>query len=166
MLGDTLLENYTKDEIEVVLAHELAHHKLLHIWKLTLFGGLSTLAAFYLVSLTSAFMAETLGLGSIDDVAAFPSILFAISLFGVLISPVQNTYSRKLENSADLFALNATRLPAAFISCMNKLARQNLSDPSPNRFIEFMLYNHPPISKRVKMAETFDKKGEKGGSYE
>ncbi|MFH1752996.1 MAG: M48 family metalloprotease, partial [Candidatus Omnitrophota bacterium] len=155
LLGDTLLENYTKDEIEVVMAHELAHHKLLHIFKLILFGGLGTIIVFYLVYLTSGMIANTIGLVSISDIAGFPSVIFSISLFSVILLPAQNAFSRRLEVSADLFALKATGLPEAFISCMNKLAGQNLSDPSPSRFIEFALYDHPPISKRVKMAQDF-----------
>ncbi len=155
LLGDSLLENYTKDEISVVLAHELAHHKLFHIFKLTVFSGLSTILVFYLIDLTSTAITGLIGLGSISDITAFPSIMFSISLFSMLIAPIQNAFSRRLEVSADLSALEVTRLPKAFISCMKRLADQNLSDPSPGRLIEIMLYDHPPISKRIKMAEDF-----------
>ncbi len=155
LLGDTLLENYTKDEITVVLAHELAHHKLFHIFKLMAFSGLSTILVFYLIDLSSVAITGMIGMGSISDIAGFPSIMLSILLFGLFIAPIQNAFSRSLEVSADLFALEATRSPKAFISCMNKLADQNLSDPSPGRFIEIMLYDHPPITKRIKMAEEF-----------
>jgi len=156
LLGDTLLENYTKDEVEVVLAHELAHHKLAHIWKLVLFGGLSTVLVFFLSKLSLVYLLGLFKFDTIENIAIFPSIMFFLSLFGFLISPVQNAFSRRLERSADLFALKITRLPEAFISCMNKLARQNLADPAPSEFIEIMLYDHPPISKRIAMAKKYN----------
>jgi len=156
LLGDTLLENYTKDEIGVVLAHEFAHHKLGHMFRLMLFSGISTLFAFYLVKISSGGITRISGLRGIDDIAAFPAILFVLLLFGILITPLQNAYTRALESSADRFALKATGLPNAFISCMKKLGLQNLSDPSPSKLIEIMLYDHPPISKRIGMAKKED----------
>lgn len=157
LLGDTLLENYTKDEVGVVMAHELAHHKLAHIWKMVLFSGLSMLVIFYLLKLLSVALIDILHLESIKDIVAFPSILLLFTFFSIIILPLQNAFSRKLERSADSFALKITGLPEAFISCMNKLARQNLADPAPSRFIEIMLYDHPPISKRIRMAQNFKK---------
>lgn len=162
LLGDTLLENYTEDEVEIVIAHELAHHKLLHIWKTILFSALSTLIIFYLVSLVFAYTIRSSSFNSMKDVAAFPSIMFAISFFSLLSSPAANAFSRRLENSADGLALRVTEMPEAFISCMKKLAKQNMADPSPSRFVEIMLYDHPPISKRIKIAERIINKGEKG----
>lgn len=157
LLGDTLLEHYTKDEVEVVLAHELAHHKLKHIWKMMLFSTLITLLAFYLVKLSANALIAFLNLESIRDLRALPGILFILTAFSLLMAPVQNAFSRKLERSADFFALKTTGLPNAFSSCMEKLSKQNLADTSPSRFIEMMLYDHPPISKRIKMAEGFQK---------
>lgn len=158
ILGDTLLDNYTKNEVEVVLAHELAHHKLAHIWKTVLFGGLSITCVFYLVKLSSSFIIDMLHIEGVDDITAFPSIMFAISFFSILATPLQNAFSRRLERAADSTAIEITGLPQAFISCMNKLAEQNLADPAPSKFIEVMLYDHPPISKRVAMAEDIKNK--------
>lgn len=153
LLGDTLLGDYTQDEVEVVLAHELAHHKLAHMWKLILFGGLSTLAVFYLLSLSLPVLNVVLDIDAMSDISAFPSMMFVLIFISTLILPLQNAFSRKLESSADLLALRMTGLPDAFVSCMNKLAKQNLADPSPSRFIKIMLYDHPPISKRIEMAQ-------------
>jgi len=157
LLGDTLTENYTKDEIAVVLAHELAHHKQKHIWKSIAFGALITLAAFFLVKVFSERIVSILGLESISDIAAFPSIIFVISIFGLIAMPAQNAFSCALERSADAYAITVTGMPDAFISCMERLAQQNLANPSPNRFIEIMLYDHPPISKRIEMARGLKK---------
>jgi len=156
LLGDTLIKGYSKDEIEVVLAHELAHHKLLHMWKLLFSGAAGSIITFFLVKLIlSGFVLEALQLKTPGDLAIFPSILFFMVLFGAFLAPVQNSFSRRLEKAADRFALETTKAPAAFISCMKSLAKQNLADPEPSRFIEIALYNHPPISKRIKMAKKF-----------
>jgi len=157
LLGDTLIKDYSHDEIEVVLAHELAHHKLGHMWKLLSFGALSAVAAFFLVSALSPRITRTLRAEVIGDLTAFPSIMFIMSLFGTFLGPFENTFSRRLETAADMFSLKMTGLPHAFISCMDKLSRQNLSDPNPSKFIETLLYNHPSVSSRIKMAEEFKK---------
>jgi len=158
ILGDTLIQAYSKDEIEVVLAHELAHYKLIHIWKLVLFGAVSMLTSLFLTDRIFHMLAARGIVGPVSDIAYLPSILALLSFFGILLSPLQNSYSRSLERAADMLALKMTGLSDAFISCMTKLSRQNLSDPSPGRFIEIILYDHPPISKRIRLAATFDSK--------
>jgi STE24 endopeptidase len=75
--------------------------------------------------------------------------------FSLLAMPLQNGFSRYLERRADMFALKTTGKPDAFISTMTKLAKQNLSDTTPNRLIEILMYNHPPVSRRIQMAEDF-----------
>jgi len=152
LLGDTLLKHYTQDEIEVVMAHELGHHKLMHIWKLLTFDALATFAGFYVTSIAITFGAHAFGFEGIYDIGAFPVLALLISALGIVVMPFQNGYSRRLERGADAFALDVTKKPEAFISAMTKLSRQNLSDPDPSKFIEIMLYSHPPISKRIKMA--------------
>lgn len=162
LLSDTLLKKYTKEEIEVVLAHELAHHRFGHIWKTLVFGGLSTAFGFYLINISLKTLIGFLGLKTIYDIEAFPLILLFLTIFSIAMLPIQNFYSRRMENQADYFAVKLTKLSDDFISCMNKLARQNLANVSPSRFIEIMLYDHPPISKRIDMVSKMTK-NEKGG---
>jgi STE24 endopeptidase len=158
LLSDTLLDGFSEKELEVVLAHELAHHKLGHIWKLILFGGAATLAVFWLVNISSGGYLGRFGGSSLDELSAFPVMMFYIVLYSSLATPLSNAFSRKLERSADSMALRTTGMPEDFISCMNKLARQNLSDPSPSRIIEILLYDHPPVARRTGMAEGFRNK--------
>lgn len=157
ILGDTLLDNFTADEIEVVLAHELGHHKKLHLWKLLAFGTVITFIGLYV---TNAIMRDYLryfGFDDISDIGAIPLFSLLMLGFGLLAMPLQNGFSRYLERRADMFALKMTKMPDVFISTMTKLAEQNLSDTTPNRFIEIVMYNHPPVSKRVRMAQEFKK---------
>jgi len=66
--------------------------------------------------------------------------------------PVQNLISRRFERECDRYAIERTNDPEAFISTMDKLAEQNLSDRTPCRLVELLFYSHPPISKRIEMA--------------
>ncbi|MDD5449234.1 MAG: M48 family metallopeptidase [Candidatus Omnitrophica bacterium] len=155
ILADNLVSNYTEGEIKVVVAHELGHHRYLHIWKLMVFGAVTTLADFYVIFLLAGLIVRLLGIQGIYDIEAFPILSLLLLVFGFMAMPLHNFYSRRLETQADVFALKETGDKKSFISCMEKLAANNLSDPSPGRFIEFLLYDHPPISKRIKFAERY-----------
>lgn len=158
IIGDTLLDNFTPDEIEIVLAHELGHHKKMHIWKLLAFGTIITFFGLYVADVVMEEYLRHFGFNAVSDIGAFPLLCLLLLGFSLLAMPLQNGFSRYLERRADVFALKMTRMPDAFISTMSKLAQQNLSDTTPNRFVEIMMYNHPPIAKRIKMAEEFKKK--------
>jgi STE24 endopeptidase len=83
-------------------------------------------------------------------------LLFLIFMvYGIITMPIGPAFSRHMERQADKFALVMTHNKEAFISAMNKLAYINLSDPNPSPIIEFLLYDHPPISKRIKFAEEY-----------
>jgi len=152
ILADNLLAKYTDAEIKAVLAHELGHYKYRHIWKLLLFGAVSTLVSFYLLFILTNWIVMILDISSIANIEAFPFLMLIMAMFSFMTLPIQNGYSRRLEREADAFALQNTQDADSFISCMERLARQNLSDAFPNRFIEIMFYSHPPISKRIKYA--------------
>jgi len=157
ILGDTLLSGYTEDQIKVVLAHELGHYKYLHMWKLILFGTVSTLASFYLIFILSGYILKLLAIPYIYDVSAFPMISLIFAVFGFIQMPLRNGYSRFLEREADGFAIEETANRDSFISCMEKLASQNLADRDPSRLVELLFYDHPPISKRVEFARGYKK---------
>ncbi len=159
LLGDTLIDNYSKGEVEVVLAHELAHHKLRHISKMTMLGAVGILSVLYLSGLFLARLRAPGWHGQLGEPSSLPAILFAITLFSALAAPAENAFSRRLEKAADRYAIGLTSRPDAFISCMERLAEQNMSDPNPGRFVELALYNHPPISKRIQAARELANKG-------
>jgi STE24 endopeptidase len=152
LLADTLLKKYTDEEIEVILAHELAHHALKHMRLILIFGGVISIGIFFIVNKLLYIAVNSGAINSISDITALPLILLIFSALSLLISPLQNAFTRKLETDADRYALKLTNLNQAFISAMEKLTEQNLSDPEPSRFIEIMLYDHPPVTKRIKLA--------------
>ena len=152
IVSDTLLENFSGEEIEVIMAHEICHHVKNHIWQgMALQAGL-TIVSFYALHLTLPPLAETYGFIGISDVAGFPLLALVSMFISLLTLPVVNYFSRRLEIAADLYALDVTGEPFAFVSSMEKLASLNLADTSPNKIIEFIFHSHPSIEERIKLA--------------
>lgn len=154
ILGDTLLSNFANDEIEVVLAHEMGHYFHKHIIRFMIAGLGASLLGFYVVHCLLHAGLEKLGL-EIYQVAGLPLFLFILFLFFLILMPFQNTYSRKLERQADQFALDQTKNKDGFIRAMEKLGKQNLADINPHPAIEFILYSHPSIQKRIDFAKNY-----------
>ncbi len=159
VLGDNLVNEYTPDEIEVVIAHEMGHNLLHHIWKIIIFSSIMSAVGFFIVHLTGGKIISKfrnrLKIENMADVAGLPLFLLIFSIYGIITMPVMPAYSRHMERQADRFALDMTHNKVAFISAMDKLAYDNLSDPNPSPTIEFLLYDHPPIAKRIKFAEEY-----------
>ena len=154
LLGDTLLRNYSDDEIEAIFAHELGHVRLLHTWKILGFGAAISLISFFLTYLLFERGLSFFGFEKIYDIAAFALLALVLMLMGLLFMPIQNGYMRHLEKQADIFAIEQQEDPQSFSSAMTKLANQNLIDPSPSRCVELLFYDHPPISRRLRYANT------------
>jgi STE24 endopeptidase len=156
VIGDTMLNQYTPDEIEVVLAHELGHHVHRDIWKLITGQSVLTLIGLYLINLVLHWAVDTqhyyLGLA---DVAMMPLILLLAGIFGLIIMPLSNGYSRRIEYQADEYALHATQNIEAYKSTMTRLANQNLAELEPSPLIEFLLYDHPSVGKRLRHGDEF-----------
>jgi STE24 endopeptidase len=155
VLGDTLYQNYSHDEIESILAHELGHQ--VHndiVWGIGVETGL-TLISFFLADWVLRTGALFFHFGGISDLAAMPLFALVLGAYGLVTMPLGNAYSRWREKRADEYALEATQSPHAFIGAMEKLANQNLAELEPEPWVEFLLYDHPPIGKRLKMGEQF-----------
>jgi len=152
LLGDTLLDSYSPAEIRSVFAHELGHHVYHHIWKMLAIGTISGCLGFAFCHLVLSNAIAVLGYQNIYDIAAFPAVCIALGVSGFMLLPIQNAISRRFERACDRYAIEKTEDPEAFISTMEKLAEQNLSDLTPNRLIELLFYSHPAISKRIEMA--------------
>lgn len=154
LLGDTLLENYTDDEIETVLAHELAHHYYWHIWKLISLQTGVIFAGFFLADRVMSLAVPVFGFRSPADLAAFPLLALTFVVLALVLLPVMNGFSRMFERQADRFAAEVTGRPEDLASALQKMARQNLADPEPNALVEWLFYSHPSIGRRVKALET------------
>jgi STE24 endopeptidase len=161
ILGDTLLSEFTPDEIETVLAHELGHQVNRDIPLMIVAQAALTLVGLWLASLGLRWGASLFGLAGPADIAALPVFMLVIGLYGLVTMPLTNALSRWRERKADQYALETTHNAAAFASAMTRLANQNLSDADPEAWVELLLYSHPALSKRIHMAEAYTGAAEK-----
>ncbi len=168
VIGDTMLQEYITDEIEVVLAHELGHHVHNDIWKGIAVSTALTLAGLAVVNITLHWIvaAPFAGLRGLADVATLPVLALIFGVYGMVTGPLGNTYSRVVERQADQYALDMTRDPATFISAFNRLANQNLAQLDPHPIIEMLFYDHPAIGRRIQHAQSWAADHVRAGSDE
>jgi STE24 endopeptidase len=152
LLGDTLLDGYTPEEIEVVFAHELGHHVHRHLIKLTAIEVLLTVAGLWLVDVVLPGLAAALGYPAWSDPAALPLLVLVLTLFNLVLMPAENALSRAFERQCDRYALEQTGRPEAFRSVFQKLIQQNKSDPDPHPVIVWLFHDHPTIRERLALA--------------
>lgn len=158
ILADTLLQKYSDDEIEAVLAHELGHHVHRHILKsiavqagITFFGFWAANGVLH-YAIERSHLFETL-----SDFANLPLLVLVSTVLSFLLMPVLNSYSRFNERQADRYCFQSITSVTPFISSMNKLAEQNLAERSPAKWVEWFFHSHPAITKRVAAAEDWAK---------
>jgi len=154
-VSDTMLTDYSDDEIEVVLAHELAHHVHGDIWKGLVFDSLLTLAGLFAAARILEWLSASFGFHGVSDVAGLPLLLLAVGAVSLVMVPVAHALSRAHERRADRFALELTRNPSAFVSAMRRLGAQNLAEEHPSKLVQWLFYSHPPLGERIEAAKVF-----------
>jgi len=155
ILADTLKDAYSQEEIEVILAHEMAHYKLRHLLKLIFVNSFFMLILIYLLYKTQRYILELANLGSFSDVANLPVIMLYAIIFNVAAQPISYALSRKFEKEADSLSIKFTGFKAEFISLMQKLAKQNLAFSRPPKWIKIFFFDHPPIDERIEIAQKY-----------
>lgn len=155
LLSDTLLAEYSDDEIEVILAHELAHHVHHDLWKAILLEALIALAAAWAADFLRRAIGPVFGFAGPQDLAAMPLHLIGAGFISVLAIPIVNALSRRHERSADSFALTLTSRYESFVSAMKRLGAQNLAEPRPSALMRLLFYTHPPLEERISAAEAW-----------
>lgn len=159
VLYDTLLRQHMKAkdwrEVEVILAHEMGHWQHDHIVTGILLGGVAALVGFYLlfIILHGLVGRPPLCLTSPFDPAGVPLLMLLIAVGAWLAAPAGNAVSRHFERQADQVSLDMTRNPDVFIDAEKRLARDNISNVTPNRWSILFLATHPPTVERIRMAE-------------
>jgi STE24 endopeptidase len=156
ILADTLLDHYSPDEIEAVLAHELGHHVHRHILKSIFVQAGVTLFGFWAANYVLHLSIEQWGMfDTLSDFSNLPLLVLLATTLSLLLMPAMNAYSRFNERQADRYAFESIRSVQPFISSMNKLAAQNLAERTPSRWVEWLFHSHPAISRRVAAAEAW-----------
>jgi STE24 endopeptidase len=152
ILGDTLLNNFSPQELDVIFAHELGHHVFRHLPKLLVLGLAYSTLGFYLCDLGLRWWVRDVNYQTLP-VWALPFLLFVLTVFSLLLGPLLNALSRRFERQCDRYALERTGDRPAYCSAFNKLAKQNKADPDPPAWEVVLFHDHPPIGERLKMAE-------------
>jgi STE24 endopeptidase len=155
ILADTLLANYSDDEIEVILAHEVGHHVHRDLWRAIAFESALAFAGAFAADWLFRTIGPRLGILGVADPAGVPLLLLGAGAVSLALMPIANALSRRAERRADRFALTLTRRPEAFISAMRRLGAQNLAEEHPSRLVRALFYTHPPIPERVSAARAF-----------
>ena len=153
ILADTLLDNYDPEEIEAVLAHELGHHVHRHISKSILVQAGTTLLGFWAANWVLHYAVDHHMFEELSDFANLPLLAITATMLSLLLMPALNAYSRFNERQADRYAFESIASVEPFISSMNKLAKQNLAERKPSKWVEALFHSHPSIWKRVVAAE-------------
>jgi STE24 endopeptidase len=152
LLSDTLLDEYSDDEIEVILAHELAHHVHHDIAKGIALEFALLLAGGFAASASLNALWVPLRLTGPADPAGLPLVVLVTGAVMLAATPFVNAFSRFNERRADEFALALTGRSDAFVSAMRRLGAQNLSEESPSRASVWLFHTHPPIAERIAAA--------------
>jgi STE24 endopeptidase len=153
LVSDTLLADHTDDEIEVILAHELAHHVHHDIWTAIAVEAVLVGLGFYLADAALIRFGVALDLNGKGDVAGLPLLVLAGGAASLALLPIVNGLSRAHERRADRYALDLTRNPSAFIAAMKRLATQNLAEDRPSLLVRVLFSTHPSTSARIEAAK-------------
>jgi STE24 endopeptidase len=152
-LNDNLMKQPV-DEIRAVMAHEIGHYVLNHIWKLLLAMAVITAIAFLVTARLLPWLLARYGAGwgvtSLEDPAILPVAFIILSAFGLFLTPIANTLIRTQEMEADRFGLNAARAPESFASIAMKLSQYRKIEPG--KWEEIIFFDHPSGHTRVRTA--------------
>ena len=158
ILADTLLDNYSPDEIEAVLAHELGHHVHNHIRKGIAVQAGVTLVGFWAANWALHYAVDRWHMfETLSDFANLPLVILIFAVLSFLLMPAMNAFSRFNERQADRYAFENIASVGPFITSMNKLAEQNLAERKPSKWVEWWFHSHPSVARRVAAAEGWAK---------
>jgi STE24 endopeptidase len=150
VLYDTLLDRYSRDEIRLVVAHELGHVRHRDVPRNIIYAAIVAPAAALAVQRLSWQLSDERG-----TPGTLPALALAASLVTVPISVIGNRLSRAIERRADHFALELAGAPDAFVSFERTIALQNVADVDPPRWASRLLASHPPTAERIGAAVAF-----------
>lgn len=159
LISDTMLADYSDEEIEVVLAHELGHHVHRDIWRGIAFESVLMVLGFAVTHQALRLAGPRLGLQGIDDLAGIPLLALTAGAVSLVLTPLALALSRRHERRADRFALELTANPGAFISAMRRLGAQNLAEENPTRLVRWLFHSHPPLDERLAFAKEWKRTG-------
>ena len=159
VLWDTLIAKLNRDEVRVVMAHEMGHYVLRHVMIGCLLSALLYAGSFWLAYLLGnriiSKFKHRLGFENLSDLGAIPLLLLFIAVFMFLGAPLDNAASRYVEHEADRFALEMTHDNRASALSFVKLQQENLDVPRPAFLVKVWGLDHPTLGERIDFANTY-----------
>jgi len=156
LLSDTLLATHSDEEIEVILAHELAHQVYGDLWTGLVLQMAIVTAGLYAAHRALAVVHGSFGIAETPtEVEQLPALALVVGAVALVLSPVAHALSRAHERRADRFAIERTGNAAAFTSAIRRLSSQNLAEETPPAWVEALLHSHPSTARRLEAARKF-----------
>lgn len=159
VLWDTTIKNLNQREVLGIVAHEMGHYLMGHIWKAIIFAGASSILVLYLINKSALWILNksggSFGFTKLHDVAALPLIILLLNVFIFITTPISNAYSRYTEMEADRFELELTKDNEATVSSTIKLHEGSLILPTTGIVYKLWNYNHPTFKERVEFANKY-----------
>ncbi len=152
LLSDSLLADYSDDEIEVVVAHELAHHLNHDAWRTFAYEIVAAVTVCGAAHLALTWARPVLDPGPLGVVQGLPLMALVAGVMAKALGPVGNHISRRQERRADRDALEMTHRPDALASGLRRLAEQNLAEERPSLMVRWLFHTHPPLAERLEAA--------------
>jgi STE24 endopeptidase len=150
-LNDNLLNRCSPEAVEAVMGHEMGHYVLNHIYKSILYSIIIFTVAFTVLRRGLDWCLLRWGtrwkLRGVTDVAALPLAVLLISAIGLVLTPIENTFTRTQEFEADMYGLNAARQPDGEAEADLLLAEYRKMDPGPIE--EWIFFDHPSGRTRI-----------------
>ena len=154
VLYDTLLDNFTRDEVRLVVAHELAHVHHRDVPNGLLYLAIVTPFGLFAVAQLTRRLAPA---GAEPGPAVLPALALGLVVMTTTITTISNQLSRRVEARADSYALTLTGEPEPFIGFEKRIALRNLSDPDPPDWQTFLLATHPPTIERIGIGVAYER---------
>ena len=160
VLYDNLIKDFTTDEVRFVMAHEMGHYLMNHLWWGVSIAILFIMSSLWLASrllpVTISRLKDSLRFERLGDYASLPLVAAYLSIFSFIFQPITNATSRWMERQSDDYAMRMSRVDGeTAATAFDKLSVMNLSDPDPSALVEFWFYSHPSLKKRMEFARTW-----------
>lgn len=153
VLYDTLLRQFSHEEITFIMSHEMGHYVLGHIWKGIAFTVMLIFLSLYVLYRVSRVLLTRfggwLGYTTLGDPTSYPLLLALLFVTSLLVLPVANSYSRRIEWEADRYAVRIDPHPEAGIAAFQKLALVNVAEEDPPYWYEVLFSSHPSLAERI-----------------
>jgi STE24 endopeptidase len=146
VLYDTLLRDFSEDEVRLVVAHELGHVHYNDVPRGLLYLAIVAPFGMFAVARLSERLAPAGG------PAAVPAVALSLALLVPALTMISNQLSRAVEARADRFSLELTDAPDALIGFQRRIVVKNVSDPEPPAWTSFLLRTHPTAMQRIGQA--------------